>query len=145
VLANGDAGKDRRGATEPDMGAETNWGDPDWTRRLQGMVFRVKKWPRGRRSWHRYRVDAVIGTTVVPVLMKTRLPSTRVPFWPAPKWIGITALQCSAGAVPRREYQFGRVSLPVRMLLLAQCTVQLLATLLVGAVLRPFGRHRAVA
>jgi hypothetical protein len=42
VVANGHAGKDCRRTTDPDVGAETNWRKPGWTRRLDRMVVRVE-------------------------------------------------------------------------------------------------------
>jgi hypothetical protein len=42
VVANGHAGKNRRGATDPNVGPETNWRDPHWARGLHGMMVRVE-------------------------------------------------------------------------------------------------------
>ena len=42
VIANGYAGKDRHRTTDPDVGTETNWRNPGWTRWLHGMMVKVE-------------------------------------------------------------------------------------------------------
>jgi hypothetical protein len=42
MVANGNARKDRRRTTDPDVGTKPNWRNPGWTRRLYGMVVRVE-------------------------------------------------------------------------------------------------------
>jgi hypothetical protein len=42
VVANGHAGKYRRGTTNPDVGTKPNWRKPNWMRRLDGMEVSVE-------------------------------------------------------------------------------------------------------
>jgi hypothetical protein len=42
VVTNGNAGKDRGGTTDPDVGTKPNWRNSGWTRRLCGMVVTVE-------------------------------------------------------------------------------------------------------
>src|ERR1700682_460430 len=47
VVANGHAGKDRRGTTDPDVDTKTNWRNPGRAGRFQGMVVRVENGHQG--------------------------------------------------------------------------------------------------
>ena len=42
MVANGNARKDRRRTTDPDVGTKSNWRNAGWTRRLYAMVVRVE-------------------------------------------------------------------------------------------------------